>query len=90
MPLVQHDIALTLANALGDAYAALPRHDGKPGHPVLLSRRAFADIAALGGDKGAGPLLRARGDVVYCDVADAGVLLDIDRPEDLDRITRSR
>jgi molybdenum cofactor cytidylyltransferase len=86
MPLVPHPVAARLSNAIGDAYAAVPRCQGKPGHPVLLSARAFADVAALTGDRGAGPLLKARGDVAWLDVEDGGVLQDVDRAGDIARL----
>ncbi len=86
MPLVPHAMAARLADALGDGFAALPRYDRRPGHPVLLARRAFATIMALRGDEGAGRLLRERADVVWLDTSDAGVVLDVDRLEDLDQL----
>src|SRR5690606_3334260 len=51
MPLVPREIAARLADRLGGHYAALPRHGGRPGHPVLLAARAFADVARLEGDE---------------------------------------
>ena len=91
MPRVPHDEAARLAGLIGDNYAALPRHQGRPGHPVLLSARAFTDMAALGGDEGAGRLLRRRDDVVFDDCTDSAIHLDVDRPEDLGRlVSRSR
>jgi molybdenum cofactor cytidylyltransferase len=89
MPLVPHDAAVRLAERIGDAYAAMPLHAGKPGHPVLLSCRAFGDVAMLKGDAGAGKLLRERDDVVFEEWADPLVHADVDRPEDLDRLGRS-
>lgn len=86
MPLVPHEIAGQLAARLGEAFAALPRHDGRPGHPVLLSARAFGTIAGLEGDEGAGRLLRARDDIVLEDWPDARIHLDIDWPEDIARL----
>lgn len=83
MPRVPHGIANDLAAALGDSFAAVPRHGGRPGHPVLLSARSFAEMAQLAGDAGAGKLLRLRNDVVHVECGDPGILLDIDRPEDL-------
>jgi molybdenum cofactor cytidylyltransferase len=85
MPLVPPELAAQLADTLGARYAAAPRHHGIPGHPVLFARRAFADLEALTGDAGAGRLLRSR-DVLWLDVADEGVVLDIDRPEDIPRL----
>lgn len=86
MPRVPHGIAAQLAAALGDNYAALPRCDGRSGHPVLLSARSFADVAMLTGDAGAGRLLKAHGDIAFVDCLDPGILLDVDRPEDLEKL----
>jgi molybdenum cofactor cytidylyltransferase len=86
MPLVPHGVAGALAEALGDNFAAMPLHDGKPGHPVLLSHAAFADISGLQGDEGAGRLLRSRKDVAFLDWPDEAVLLDVDRAEDITRL----
>jgi molybdenum cofactor cytidylyltransferase len=90
MPLVPHDVAGRLAAQIGTAYAAMPRHDEEPGHPVLLSSRALDDLARLTGDAGAGKLLRSRDDVVFVDLADPSILADIDRPEDLTRMAQSK
>lgn len=91
MPRVPHDEAARLAGIIGDNYAALPRREGRPGHPVLLSARAFADIAGLVGDEGAGKLLRRRDDVVFDECTDPAIHFDVDRPEDLGRlVSRSR
>lgn len=88
MPRVPHEAAGRLAGILGPAYAALPRQGGRAGHPVLLSARAFADIALLKGDAGAGKLLRARDDdVVFDECSDPLIHADVDRPEDLSRMT---
>jgi molybdenum cofactor cytidylyltransferase len=85
MPLVPVGLCARLVEAAERAgYAARPRFEGKPGHPVAFTRAAFADLMALNGDQGATALLRARPDTVaYCDTADSGALLDIDTPDDL-------
>lgn len=85
MPRIPRDLAARLAEGLGSAYAAMPRHDGRSGHPVLLSARAFEDIPALSGDEGAGRLLRQRKDVAFVECDDPAIHFDIDRREDLDR-----
>jgi molybdenum cofactor cytidylyltransferase len=90
MPLVPHGVGARLAEALADNYAALPRRAGRNGHPVLLSRRAFPDIARLAGDEGAGRLLKARSDLAFVECADEGVQLDVDRLEDLTRLEAGR
>ena len=88
MPFVPEALCADLAQAaLDNGYAARPRHDGKPGHPVAFTRAAFAELQALTGDEGAAALFRAHPErVAYCDTEDAGVLLDIDTPDDLARI----
>jgi molybdenum cofactor cytidylyltransferase len=89
MPLVPHDAASGLAKVLGDNFAAIPRFEGRNGHPVLLSARAFPAVATLTGDEGAGRLLKQREDVAFIDCASEGVLLDVDRTEDLARLEQS-
>ncbi|MEW9854385.1 nucleotidyltransferase family protein [Novosphingobium sp. M1R2S20] len=88
MPLVPHNAAQRLAEKIGDHYAALPRYHGTPGHPVLLSCRAFADVLTLTGDAGAAKLLRARSDVLFDDCPNPLIHLDVDRPEDLGWLAR--
>lgn len=83
MPRVPPDVAGRLAQALGQNYAAVPVYRSQRGHPVLLSARAMADLTGITGDRGAGALIKACSDVAVVEVGDAGVLLDIDRPEDL-------
>ena len=83
MPAVPHGEAARLAALLGAAFAALPTHGDRPGHPVLLSSRAFSKIAGLTGDQGAGRLLRSRKDVMFDDCPDPAIHVDVDRPEDL-------
>lgn len=85
VPLVPHELAARLAAHIGDAYAAVPHHAGKPGHPVLLSARAFSDVISLEGDEGAGRLLRGRDDVMILECTDPCIRFDIDRPSDLER-----
>lgn len=55
--------------------------DGAP-NPVLVRREAWALAAGLSGDRGLGPLLAARPDLVLA-VDVAGANPDIDTPEDL-------
>lgn len=84
MPLVPVELSGTLTGAAeASGYAARPRLEGKPGHPVAFTRAAFSDLMALEGDRGATALLAGRSDVAYCDTAERGVQFDIDTPEDL-------
>ncbi len=85
MPLVPVSLCPELTEAAEQAvYAARPRLEGKPGHPVALTRAAFADLLALTGDQGATALIKQRPEAVaYIDTAESGTLLDIDTPADL-------
>ncbi len=90
MPLVPMHLCPAISAAAASAgYAARPRHDGKPGHPVAFTRHAFSDLMMLTGDQGATPLLRAHADkVTYYDTADCGVVFDVDTPTDLETAVR--
>jgi molybdenum cofactor cytidylyltransferase len=85
MPLVPIQLCDDLAAMAETAgYAARPLVCCKPGHPVALTRAAFADLATLTGDVGANSLLAGRTDgVAYLETDDAGALIDIDAPDDL-------
>ncbi len=79
---------LIAAFEAGDgADAAVPVHEGRRGNPALLGRALFAPAALLTGDEGARRLL-ARARVVEVPIDDEAVLLDVDEPEALLRLTR--
>jgi molybdenum cofactor cytidylyltransferase len=60
------------------------RHNGSRGHPVLFDRAVFADLMAASEDQGARVVVNAdAARVRYVDVADPGVVLDLDTPADL-------
>ena len=63
--------------------AVVPVSGGLRGNPVLLDlARLGTDLAALSGDRGAGPILKRRGDVLEVP-ADPAVIYDVDTPEAL-------
>ncbi len=66
--------------------AVVPICDGRRGNPVLLARAIFPRLAALEGDEGARSILHSSDGVLEIEVADKGVLYDVDTPEDLDQI----
>ncbi|MFG1297597.1 NTP transferase domain-containing protein [Xanthobacter variabilis] len=81
----------SLLDRLMDAYApdegrlvVVPISGAARGHPVLWSRRYFAELAALEGDVGARHLLVEHQDAVaHIEAGDAGAFLDVDTPEAL-------
>ena len=62
-------------------------HDSAP-NPVLVRRSAWALAAGLDGDRGLGPLLAARPDLV-AEVAVEGTIPDVDTPADLAALAAS-
>jgi molybdenum cofactor cytidylyltransferase len=75
--------------ALADAFAAgtspivLPEHDGETGHPALLARSLFDEIATADLPEGLHSLLAAHdAQIERVPVDDAGTLLDVDTPEE--------
>lgn len=64
--------------------AVVPVSGGRRGNPVLLDRVRLADdLARLSGDRGAGPILKGRDDVLEVP-ADGAVAFDVDTPEALE------
>lgn len=85
MPFIQPDSLRTVAAALrAGASLAAPTFQGRRGHPVGFARQWRDALCALVGDQGARQILTThREQVVLCPVDDEGVLMDIDRPQDM-------
>lgn len=85
MPFVQHESVLAVAAALrAGAAIAVPRWQDRDGHPVGFNKKWGQALGALDGDRGARSLIRQYADaVVRVDVADPGVIRDVDTPADL-------
>lgn len=87
MPLVSASQLDRLADAFAQAgeepAAVVPVYRGQRGNPVLLNlERLGAAIAGLEGDRGAGPLLAGRTDILAIE-GDPSTAIDIDTPEAL-------
>jgi len=87
MPVIPASVAPRLARALGSgALAAAPTFNGRRGHPVLFGAALFPALARARGDAGARAVLADLGPrLALVDVADPGVLTDVDTPDDLPR-----
>ena len=85
---VDHPFAATttlalLADTLGAHEGARPRFAGRGGHPPLVAAALFAPLArCTRAPQGARSVLATR-DVIDVPVDDAGVVHDVDTPEDL-------
>ncbi len=87
MPRVPPGLAGSLLAALTPGIDAVaPCFSGRRGHPVLFGKACFPALLDLGGDVGAREVLAALGErLALVDSPDAGILFDVDRPEDLSR-----
>jgi molybdenum cofactor cytidylyltransferase len=84
-PMVTADTVATLIAAFSSTGASIvrARHHGWNGHPVIFSRAMFDELRRADPEVGAKAVVRAhKGATVYVDVDDAGVVGDVDTPED--------
>ena len=85
MPCVPLDVIRQLAAAHEAGWNLAPRYGGQRGHPVLLDRACWGTMLEL--PPGAKPRDALAGSPLrLLDVADAGVLLDIDTREAYERV----
>jgi molybdenum cofactor cytidylyltransferase len=87
MPSIKPATILAVTRAIeGGVLLAAPLFQGRRGHPVGIAGRFRDELQKLDGDAGARDIVAAHKDeIVLIDCDDAGVLLDIDRREDLPR-----
>lgn len=83
MPFVKSSTIKAIAAALQNgAQIVVPVYQGQRGNPVGFAKSLFVELQQLQGDQGARALLKSHS-VFEVDVDDAGILRDIDTPEDL-------
>lgn len=83
-PAVQAATVELLAGTEGEL--VIPRFEGKRGHPVRISPAIIAELLSLPAGGQARDVIRAHyAEALFVDVADAGVVTDIDTPEDFAR-----
>jgi molybdenum cofactor cytidylyltransferase len=85
MPFVRPSSIAAVRDALASGAAlAAPYFRSRRGHPVGISGAFFDELVALQGDEGARQLLAREGARLRkLPVGDAGVIRDIDTPDDL-------
>lgn len=87
LPLIAPSSLLAVARALETATVVLPMHGGVRGHPVGFSSVHGPALQALHGTEGAAAIVRS-GTPLRLDLADPGIVTDIDTVEDLARAER--
>ena len=88
MPGVQPATLRAVARALGSAPIAYAQHRGRQGFPVGLSAELYSELVLLSGEEGLRRLL-VRYPSQPVEVADPGVLQDINTEADLARMRES-
>lgn len=85
MPYIQPvTISLVATQLSAGASIVVPTYQGQRGHPVGFSMKFRSELEGLKGDEGARSIIKRHPDEVSflaCD--DAGILVDIDTPEEL-------
>jgi CTP:molybdopterin cytidylyltransferase MocA len=75
----------------GHGDLVIPTHNGRGGHPIWVGRRLFQELLALPAEAGLRQLRVNHPQFVhFLDVADAGILRDLDTPADLWQALRDR
>jgi molybdenum cofactor cytidylyltransferase len=65
----------------------IPTHKGERGHPVIISQVLFPELLALPPEEPANTVIRKyRETTQFVEVADPGVLIDVDDPETYERL----
>jgi molybdenum cofactor cytidylyltransferase len=91
-PLIHSDTIRGLIDAMksSEATIAIPSHDGKRGHPVLIARPLFDEVLALGhADTLKTLITRHEKEVLELPVNDPYTTTDVDTPQDYEVLVSS-
>jgi molybdenum cofactor cytidylyltransferase len=87
MPLVRPATLLAVASGLQQHAVVYPQYHGRRGSPVAFAAELYSELIQLRGDEGARRLI-ARYPAQGLELDDAGVLLEVDTPADLEALRR--
>jgi CTP:molybdopterin cytidylyltransferase MocA len=86
-PLIDPETITQLSSRLSPGRIILPYYDGHRGHPAFFASELFEEILRLRPDQGLNAVVRSiPGRVDEVPVANAGVLRDIDTPEEFENL----
>ena len=69
----------------------MPRFEGGRGHPVLISQDVARELLELPPDAAPRDVIRSHNsEIVYVDVTDPAILMDVDTPEDYQALVNRR
>lgn len=87
LPLICSETLRAVALA-PDGAVTVPRYQGQRGHPVRFDASCGPELLNLKGNSGAAQVVRARvaiNSIAFIDLDDAGVVMDVDTLDDLQR-----
>lgn len=84
-PDVRSESLRRLVAEIGEHEVAQPRFDGRGGHPPLIERAVWPRLAGCAALPGGARAVIGAADVIAVPLDDAGVVSDIDTPEDAAR-----
>ena len=84
MPFIKISTIEQVRDAIGADTISRPKLGERAGHPVGFGRAYYDELIALVGDVGAQAIIEKHKDcMVFVPTEDTGVVVDIDRPQDL-------
>jgi molybdenum cofactor cytidylyltransferase len=87
IPNVKPETIELLASTVGSAPIAIPRHQGRRGHPIVAAPDLIPEVLALPVTAMTRDVIDAHAtEILYIDVDDPGILFDIDEPADYERL----
>ncbi len=90
-PVVDPQTVDLLISKFSPGRIVLPVHEGRRGHPVLFSREVLGEILELSPTSGANVVVRRSQErITEVGVSQPGVLIDIDTPENFERLKAAR
>jgi len=86
-PMIDRQTIEALVDRLAPGRIVVPVHNGRRGHPVIFAAELFDEILDLSSEQGLNSVVRRLPErVVEVFVENAGVLRDIDTPEQFERL----
>lgn len=88
MPRIQSATVLRIAQSVSHGTICAPVYRGRRGHPVAFGRDFFEQLGSAQGDRGGAALIADNARAVHeIVVDDPGILLDVDTPEALQKLS---
>ncbi|ALM52228.1 nucleotidyltransferase family protein [Halomonas huangheensis] len=87
MPCIRSETLRAMQREAGRSHIIRPSYAGRPGHPVIMGRDFWPELASLRGDEGGKHVIRRHQNQYHeVPVDDAGIHIDVDSLKDLQDI----